>query len=94
MLPLAVNSCEKIVFTLRGNAGYGYLKTGSSGEYLGTRCMRMLSGDGSRIKKLDSLYRSPDIFRMIKYRRLRWADHFARMEYGRRAIKILTGKPT
>ena len=31
---------------------------------------------------------------MIKSRRLRWAGHVARMEEGRSAIKILTGKPT
>ena len=31
---------------------------------------------------------------MIKSRRLRWAEHVARMEEGRSAFKILTGKPT
>ena len=31
---------------------------------------------------------------MIKSRRLRWAGHIARMEDGRNAFKILTGKPT
>ena len=31
---------------------------------------------------------------MIKSRRLRWAWHVARMEEGRSAFKILTGKPT
>ena len=31
---------------------------------------------------------------MNKSRRLRWADHVARMEEGRSANKILTGKPT
>ena len=31
--------------------------------------------------------------RMIKSRRLRWADHVARIEEGRSAFKILTGKP-
>ena len=31
---------------------------------------------------------------MIKSRRLRWAGHVARMEDGRSAFKILTGKPT
>ena len=31
---------------------------------------------------------------MIKSRRLRWAGHVARMEEGRGAFKILTGKPT
>ena len=30
---------------------------------------------------------------MIKCRRLRWADHVARMEEGRSAFKILTGTP-
>ena len=31
---------------------------------------------------------------MIKFRRLRWAGHVARMEEGRSTFKILTGKPT
>ena len=31
---------------------------------------------------------------MIKSRRLRWAEHVARIEEGRSALKILTGKPT
>ena len=31
---------------------------------------------------------------MIKSRILRWAGHVARMEEGRSAFKILTGKPT
>ena len=30
---------------------------------------------------------------MIKSRRLRWAGHVARIEEGRSAFKILTGKP-
>ena len=40
------------------------------------------------------MYRSPNIVRVIKSRRLRWAGHLARMEEGRSAFKILTGKPT
>ena len=31
---------------------------------------------------------------MINSRRLRWAGHVARMEVGRSAFNILTGKPT
>ena len=38
----------------------------------------------------DSLYRSPNIVRVIKSRRLRWAGHVARKE-SRSAIKILRG---
>ena len=40
------------------------------------------------------MYRSPNIFKVIKSRRLRWAGHVARMEEGRSALNILTGKPT
>ena len=39
------------------------------------------------------MYRSRNIFRVIKSRRLRWAGHVARMEEGRNVFKILTGKP-
>ena len=40
------------------------------------------------------MYRSPNVVRVIKSRRLRWAGHVVRMEEGRSAFKILTGKPT
>ena len=40
------------------------------------------------------MYRSPNIVRVIKSRRLRWAGHVARREEGRNAFTILTGKPT
>ena len=40
------------------------------------------------------MYRSPNIVRVIKSIRLRWACHVARIKEGRTALKILTGKPT
>ena len=43
--------------------------------------------------ELHSLYRSPNIIRVIKSRRLRWAGHVARMEEGRSAFKILADTP-
>ena len=36
----------------------------------------------------------PFLRSVIKSRRFRWAGHVARMEEGRSAFKILTGKPT
>ena len=54
---------------------------------MGPRGMRMGSGE-----ELHSLYRSTYIVRVIKSRRL--VGHGARMEEGRSAFKILTGKPT
>jgi hypothetical protein len=37
------------------------------------------------------LYASPNIIRVIKSRRMRWAEHVARM--GRNAYSIFIGKP-
>ena len=47
------------------------------------------NGEGRRLhnEELHSLYRSPNIVRVIKSRRLRWTGHVARME------EVLTGKP-
>ena len=42
---------------------------------------------------LNVLYRLIGV-RVIKSRRLRWAGHVTRMEIGRSAFKILTGKPS
>ena len=39
------------------------------------------------------MYSSPNIVRVIKSRRLRWAGHVARMEEGRVVHKVLVGKP-
>ena len=43
------------------------------------------------IEELHGLYRSLNIVRMIKSRRLRWAGHVVRMEEGRSTTKIVTG---
>ena len=45
-------------------------------------------------EELHILYRSPNIVKVIKSRKLIMAGHVARMEEGRNAFKILTGKPT
>ena len=47
-----------------------------------------------RNEELQSLYRTPNIIRVIKSRKLRWSGHVARMEEGRNVFTILTGKPT
>ena len=54
------------------------------------------NGEWIRLHNEDvhSLYRSPNIVRVIKSRRLRWRGNVARMEEGRSAFNILKGKPT
>jgi hypothetical protein len=43
--------------------------------------------------ELRNLYSSPSIIRMIMSRRMRWAEHIARMETKKNAYRILVGKP-
>ena len=44
-------------------------------------------------EKLNNLYSSPNIVRVIKSRRMRWAGHVARMGDGRDVYRVLVGKP-
>jgi hypothetical protein len=54
-----------------------------------TWVLRMILGPkGDKI-----LYSSPNVIRMIKSRRMRWAGHVARMGQKRNAYRILVGKP-
>ena len=44
-------------------------------------------------EELNDLFSSPNIVRVIKLRRMRWAGHVARMEEGRGVHKNFVGKP-
>jgi hypothetical protein len=66
------------------------------------RVLRRICGpkreeDGSWRKlhndELHSLYSSPNIVRVIKSRRMRWAGHVARMGKGRGVCRVLVGSP-
>jgi len=44
-------------------------------------------------EELNNLYSSPNIVRVIKSRRIRWAGHVARRGEGRGVHRVLVGKP-
>jgi len=44
-------------------------------------------------EELSDLYSLPNIVRLVKSRRMRWAGHVARMEEGRGVYRVLVGKP-
>ena len=44
-------------------------------------------------KELNDLYSSPNIVRVIKSRRMSWAEHVARMGEERGVYRVLLGKP-
>jgi hypothetical protein len=44
-------------------------------------------------EELHDFYSSPNIIRIIKSRKMRWAGHVARMEEKRNVYRLLVGKP-
>ena len=54
-----------------------------------------VTGEWRRLhnEELNDLYFSPNIVRVIKSRRMRWAGHLARMGRDRGVYSILVGKP-
>jgi len=54
-----------------------------------------VTGEWRRLhnEELCDLYSSPNIVRVIKSRRMRWAAHVARMGEERGAYRVLVGKP-
>ena len=54
-----------------------------------------VTGEWRRLhnEELNDLYCSPNIVRVIKSRRMRWAGHVARMGQERGEYRVLVGKP-
>ena len=54
-----------------------------------------VTGEWRRLhnEELNDLYSSPNIVRVIKSRRIRWAGHVARMGEERGVYRVLVGKP-
>jgi hypothetical protein len=93
ILPVVLYGCETWSFTLREEQRLRVFEN---------RVLRRIFGpqreeDGSWRKvhndELHSLYSSPNIVRVTKSRRLRWAGHVARMGEGRSVYRVLVGRP-
>ena len=54
-----------------------------------------VTGEWSKLhnEELSDLYSLPNIVRVVKSRRMRWAGHVARMGKGRGVYRFLVGKP-
>jgi hypothetical protein len=57
--------------------------------------MEEITGNWRRLhnEELHDLYTSPNVIRMVKSRRMRWAGHVARMGERKGAYRVLVGKP-
>jgi hypothetical protein len=58
-----------------------------------TRRLMKIFGPKREEDELHSPYSSPNIVRVIKLRRMRWARHVARMWEGRGVYRVLVGSP-
>ena len=86
ILPVVLYGYETWPLTLREESRLRVFENRTMRQIFGSK--RDENGECRRLhnEELLSLYRSPNIVRVIKSRRLRWAGHVARMEEGRSNI--------
>jgi hypothetical protein len=92
-LPVALYGCETWSLTLREEHRLRVFENRVLRKIFGPkreedRSWRKLHNDG-----LHSLYSWPNIVRVITSRRMRWAEHVARMGEGRGVYRVLVGRP-
>jgi hypothetical protein len=92
-LPVVLYGCETWSLTLREEHRLKVFENRVLRRIFGPRRDEVM-GDWRKLhNELHNLYSSPNIIRMFKYRRMRWAGHVARMGETRNAYRILVGKP-
>jgi hypothetical protein len=93
ILPVVLYGCETWSLTLREEHRLRVFENGVLRRIFGPK----REEDGSWRKlhndELHSLYSSPNIVRVFKLRRMRWAGHVARMGKGRGVYRVLVGRP-
>jgi len=86
--------CETWSLTLREERKLRVLENMVMRRIFGPR-RDEVTGEWSRLhnEELNDLYSLPNIVRVIKSRRMRWAGHVARMGEERGTYRVLVGKP-
>jgi hypothetical protein len=93
ILPVVLYGCETWSLTLREEHRLRVFENSVWRKIFGPK----REEDGSWRKlhndELHSLYSSPNIVKVIKSSRMRWAGHVARMGEGRGVYRVLVGRP-
>jgi len=94
ILPLVLNGCETWSLTLREERKLRVFENMVLMRIFGPRRDEE-TGEWTRLhnEELNDLYSSPNIVRVIKSRRMRWAGHVARMGEEMGVYRVLVGKP-
>jgi len=94
ILPVVLCGCETWSLTLKEEHRFRVFEKRVLGRILGSK-RDEVKGEWRKLhnEELNGLYSLPNIVRVIKSRRLRWAGHVARMGEGRGVYRVLVGKP-
>jgi len=94
ILPVILYGCETWSLTLREERKVRVFENRVLRKIFGPR-RDEVTGEWRRLhnEELNDLYPSPNIVRVIKSRRMRWAGHVARMGEEREVCRVLVGKP-
>ena len=94
ILPVVMYGCETWSLTLREERKLRVFENMVLRRIFGPR-RDEVTGEWKRLhnEELSDLYSSPNIVRVIKSRRMRWAEHVARMGEERGVYRFLVGKP-
>jgi hypothetical protein len=89
-LPVVLYGCETWTLTLREERKLRVFENMMLRRIFGPR-RDEVTGEWRRLH--NDLYSSPNIVRVIKSRRMRWAGHVERVGKGRGVYRVLVGKP-
>jgi hypothetical protein len=94
IFPVVLYGCETWSLTLREKQRLRVFENRVLRKIFGPK-RDEATGDLRRLhnEELNDLYSSPNNIRVIKSRRVRWAEHVARMGKKRGAYRILVGRP-
>jgi len=93
ILPVVLYGCETWSLTLREEKKLRVFENMVLRRIFGPRRDEVTGKWRLHNEELNDLYTLPNIVRVIKSRRMRWAGHVARMGEGRGVYRVLVGKP-